>query len=216
METSKQKLDSLLGISDSGSIDDFLAGISSEPDSLSAAMKDINGKIKDNISEVDSTISQAGTEISKSIIDISKITTITDNVESTLAEVKDLIDISKKMILHVYESAICTDLVDPEVILAFAKMIESARINISDSLELYKSRIAFYDKLRFSVFQQQQKIELMNIKHLHDMEKIKENNIVINAVPENSRAYNQEEIIKLLNNTNQIDGEYSECIDIDD
>lgn len=200
MESTKNKLDAILGITEDSSIDDFLNNISNDSDSVSNAVQDIDQKIKDSISTVDvglKTISDKST-LPANLLDLSKINSVTDGIESSLNEVKDLIDVSKKLIMHVYQSVTCSDLVDPEIISSFAKLIESTRINIADYLELYKSRLAFYDKMRLSIFQQQQKIELLNIKHIHDMEKIKTSSQAENAIPENMHTFSQEEVVKML------------------
>ena len=67
--------------------------------------------------------------------------------------------------MHIYQSVITTDLVDPELISAMAKLIEATHINIADYLDLYKQRVVFYDKIKLMNYQQQLTIEKMKLKH---------------------------------------------------
>ena len=69
------------------------------------------------------------------------------------------------MFKHVYESIITTDLVDSELVGAASKLLEGIHINISEFISMYKDKQKFIEKIQLMVFQQEQKKELMKIKH---------------------------------------------------
>lgn len=77
-----------------------------------------------------------------------------------------------------YESIVTSDLVDSELIQAMAKLIEATHINISDYIDIYKQKCAFFDKVKLMNLQQQQKIELMNLKFMHAEKLAKAKNAV--------------------------------------
>lgn len=164
-----------------------------EADEISSTMTNIDNGVKNTVDELDKNLT-----ILSSSNDSNSMLTMS-NIESNLTELKDLIDISKKVIMHVYESVITTDLVDSELIGALAKLIEATHINIADYIGLYRQRVSFYDKMKMMAYQQQQKIELMRIKHELDMKKIESKSI--QAQPEGMVSYTYEDISKIVNDT---------------
>lgn len=160
-QTTKEKIDAILGI------DDFLADLDKSSAEITETMSDVSNDVKENLEKIDSTLKtadSAGTAVGPQIL---------TDLNSSMREVEDLIDTSKKMFKHIYESIISTDLLDSELISAAAKMLESIHINIAEFLNMYKERQRFIDKIKVMTFQQQQKIELMNLKHKQDLEKLK-------------------------------------------
>ena len=197
MESAKQKLDKMLGIKDGESIDDFLNDLSTDSDKLENTLSSIDDSMKETIQKVDNSLNQLSCNT------VSPDSLAFNNVESGLSEIRELIDISKRVVMHIYQSVITTDLVDPELISAMAKLIEATHINIADYLDLYKQRVVFYDKIKLMNYQQQLTIEKMKLKHQFDMEKNENKNMV--AAPEGMVSITQEEMIKMLNDGTLID-----------
>lgn len=181
-----KEIDKLLGAAES--LDNILNTLSADTISDQLSLND--DAIGSNISEIDKQI-QAYDLNGLNGIDTLKI-------ENSLTEIKDLINDSRDIIKHVKESLITTDLIDSEAIQAYAKLVETAHVTLAEYIDLYKQRMAFYDKIRLATFYQSQKIELIKLKHKLDMEKneAKEFNGAITA---DSVAYSQEDIIKMLN-----------------
>lgn len=93
-------------------------------------------------------------------------------MDASLREVEEMIDLSKQLFKHIYENIVSSDLLDSELIEAAAKMLESVHVNIGEFLQLYRDKQRFAEKIRVMVFQQEQKKELMLLKHKLDMEKL--------------------------------------------
>ena len=187
----------MLGIKDGESIDDFLNDLSTDSDKLENTLSSIDDSMKETIQKVDNSLNQLSCNT------VCPDSLAFNNVESGLSEIRELIDISKRVVMHIYQSVITTDLVDPELISAMAKLIEATHINIADYLDLYKQRVVFYDKIKLMNYQQQLTIEKMKLKHQFDMEKNENKNMV--AAPEGMVSITQEEMIKMLNDGTLID-----------
>jgi len=190
---SKEQINAVLGITDGQSIDDFLDGLGSDTASLSSTFQTIDSGVKGAVEKIDESFKQvqAQPDSSASILAIK-------DIDLSLKEVEELIDLSKKLFKHIYQNVITSDLIDSEVVGATAKLLESIHINIAEFLSVYKDKQKFYDKIRVMVFQQDQKKELMMLKHKLDMEKAaaKLDDGAIDA--ETTSVYNQEDIVKLL------------------
>ena len=89
-----------------------------------------------------------------------------------MKEIEDMIELSKKLFKHIYNNIITSDLLDSELIESAAKMLESIHINIAEFLEMYREKQRFIEKIKLMIFQQEQRKELMLLKHKYDMEKI--------------------------------------------
>lgn len=197
--TPKQKIDELLGITDGSSIDDFLNDLSLDTEEISETFKNIDEKVKENIEKIDSNI-QAVQNNSNSINIKNEAFLNIQTIDDSLKEIEDLISISKQIFKHVYTSIISTDLVDSELISSAAKLLESIHINISEFLTVYKEKQRFADKMKLMIFQQEQRKEMLELKHKYDLEKLKikaETNEALEV--ENLASYSQEQIIKLIN-----------------
>lgn len=189
--TSKQKIDQILGIQDDQSIDSFLDSLSQETDEISSTFSSIDEKVKENMLMIDTNINDIQTGKSDSVLALK-------NMDLSMKEVEDLINLSKNLFKHVYENIVSSDLLDSELIAASAKMLESVHINIAEFLQMYRDRQRFIEKIKIMVFQQEQKKELLMLKHKLDMEKatLKNDQNTIDA--ENVMAYNIEEITRLM------------------
>lgn len=185
--TSKEKIDKLLGIENNQSIDDFLDDISLDVDKLSASFDNIQEDVQQNIKNVDSKIKEIN---SGSILEINDLT-------MSMKEIEDMIILSKKMFKHIYENIISSDLLDSELISAASKLLESIHINIAEFISFYKDKQRYIDRVKIMVFQQEQKKELMILKHQQDLEKLKYRN-ESEQIDENANnvTYSFEEVLK--------------------
>lgn len=192
--TSKQKIDQLLGIKDDQSIDSFLDDLSMQTDEIQNTFDSIDDKVKENMQIIDNNISDIQTgKTSDSILAIK-------NMDLSMKEIEDLICMSKKMFKHIYENIISSDLLDSELISAAAKMLESVHINIAEFISMYKDRQRFIERIKLMVFQQEQKKELMALKHKYDMEKAALKNEPEALEAENMMAYSIEDITRIMHN----------------
>lgn len=191
--SSKQKIDQILGIQDDQSIDSFLDNLTTQTDEISSAFSDIDEKVKENIQLIDNNINAIQTGKSDSILALK-------NMDLSMKEIEELIDMSKNLFKHVYENIISSDLLDSELIEAAAKMLESVHINIGEFLQMYRDRQRFIEKIKIMVFQQEQKKELMLLKHKLDMEKaaVKGDSNTVDA--ENIVPYSIEDITRVMHN----------------
>lgn len=189
-KTSEQKINELLGIKDDQSIDDFLDGLQTDTNEIQDAMSHLDDGVKSSLNAVDQKLDELKTarNAPEALVDM----------DSSMKEVEDLIQIAKQLFKHVHASLVTCDLVDPEAIQAAAKLLEGIHINIAEFISMYKERQRYVDKIRIMVFQQEQKKELMAIKHKYDME-LKQLNSGDDPIDvDNLAAYSQEQIVKLL------------------
>lgn len=214
MQSTKEKLDALLGISEGKSIDDFLDNISVENDSAKNAIEAIDNEVKSKIKKIDKRIAPLKDQkinLPKTNISQKNLSTSNENqnnlppvsltdlnyLESNFSEIKNLVEITKSIITHLYNNVISTDLIDTELVNATATLIEIAHRNIKEYIELYRDRMRFYDKVRFEYIQTENKKELIRLKHSLEMERMK-NSSAMEVQPENLVSFSQEDIIRTL------------------
>lgn len=190
MQTPKQKLDELLGISADQTIDDFLADLDADAGQVSAVLSSLDGEMKSTVQKVDAGIHQLSANVGEhDLMTVSQ-------VEESLSELRSLIDTSKRVIQHVYESICTTDLVDSELIQAMAKLIEATHINIADYIDLYKQRVQYYDRVKLMAFDHQNRIQRMKLKHELDMQAAKTKNAT--DVPEGMVSFSYDDVSKMV------------------
>lgn len=188
MQSVKEKLNNLLGISEDQSIDDFLNDLDTDTTQISSTLSSIDSTVKDTVQQLNTNMSLLSTNLGETDL-------ITVNqVEQNLTELKDLIDTSKRVIQHVYESIITSDLVDSELIQAMAKLIEATHINIADYIDIYKQKIAFFDKIKLMNLQHQQKKDLLRLKFEYTKKLQKQKNSI--DVPSGMVSFNFEDATK--------------------
>lgn len=188
MQSPKEKLNNLLGISADQTIDDFLDDLEVDENQISSALSSIDAEVKQTVQNLDVGISKLSTNLGEQ--DLITVTQVEDN----LKELKDLIDTSKRVIQHVYESIVTSDLVDSELIQAMAKLIEATHINISDYIDLYKQKIAFFDKVKLMNLQYMQKADLLKLKYKLEENLQKQKNSV--DVPDGMVSFSFEDATK--------------------
>lgn len=154
-------------------------------------LTEIESQMKENVDIIDSQIQQYNETGLKSI-------NVTE-LNSSLNEIKDLIMISKDTIQKVYDSIADSELIDSELVGSLSKLIESSHLAVKEYVDIFKDRVAFYDKVRLEAIKNQYKIQQMDHKHELDMQKL-EKTSKKDAMPMNSQmaAFSQEEIIKNL------------------
>lgn len=195
--SSTDKINAVLGITGGKSVDEFLDGLSLDTEAIHETLGAIDDQVQTSLQNIDQAASniQSQSEQGSSILEIK-------NIDLSLREVEDMISLSKKMFKHIAESILTTDLVDSELVQAASKLLESIHINIAEFIQLYRSKQQFVDKIKVMIFQQEQKKELMLLKHKLDLEKIqakgdKDDPNVVEA--EGMVSYSQESIVKAMN-----------------
>ena len=202
-QSNVEKLNNILGIQ---TIDDVLNDLNIEKngDAFNQTLSEIDDHVKSQMAVV-----QSQGELCKMGDEAFNVHTM----ESALNEVSGLIDTSKAIIQKIYEYIATSDLLDPDVISAGAKMIEAARVAVSDYVDMYKQQIDFFNSIQMEMIKQNHKKELLDHKLQCDIEKaralagddLKNKNI-------DMIEYTQESVIKVLSNLEKV--EKSKVIDI--
>ena len=194
--SSREKIDAVLGITGGKSVDEFLDGLSLDTEAIHDTLGAIDDTVKTSIESIDRAASQiqAKSQEGSSLLEIK-------DLDLSLKQVEDMIDLSKKMFKHIADSILTTDLVDSELVQAASKLLESIHINIAEFIQLYRSKQQFVDKIKVMIFQQEQKKELMLLKHKLDLERLsmKESKDPEVVEAEGMVSYSQESIIKAMN-----------------
>lgn len=120
---------------------------------------------------------------------------------TSLREVEDMIGQTKLVFKHIVENITSSDLIDSELIHSAAALVESMHLNIAEFISIYKQKSKFVEKIKLMIFQQQQKIDLMNLKHKHDLELIEAKQKpaegqVVEA--DNLMSFNTDDIAKMI------------------
>ena len=87
-----------------------------------------------------------------------------------------MVSLSKDILNHVAQSILATTLIDSEAVQAYSKLLESIHLNIVEFIQVYKDKQNFIDKIKFALFTQQQKKELMLYKHNLEIEEARRDN----------------------------------------
>lgn len=202
--SSKDKIDAVLGITGGKSVDEFLDGLSLDTEAIHETLSAIDDQVQTSLQNIDHAASsiQSQSEQGSSLLEIK-------NIDLSLKEVEDMISLSKKMFKHIAESILTTDLVDSELVQAASKLLESIHVNIAEFIQLYRSKQQFVDKIKVMIFQQEQKKELMLLKHKLDLEKLskKDAGDPKTVEAEGMVSYSQESIIKAMNTHDDDDKE---------
>lgn len=182
-----EKLNKALGIE---SIDSMLDSISIDsPNEISTINSEINTLATAAVDSIDTQIIdfKNGKDISLPIM------------ESNLAEINELISISKQIIMRVYDSITSTSFVDPELVNSAASLIKATQDSVMVYVDLYKERKRFYNTIALEMLKQRNKLELLHKQHEFKMIEIGRSS-QSEAEVKNSVEYSQAEIIKTLKN----------------
>lgn len=193
---SKEKLNELLGIKDDQDIDSFLDDLSIQTNEISTTFSQIDDNVKQNIQQIDNSLSAIQSKSGDTSLALK-------NMDLSMKEIEEMIELSKKLFKHIYNNIITSDLLDSELIESAAKMLESIHINIAEFLEMYREKQRFIEKIKLMVFQQEQRKELMELKHKFDMEKLQAKAEPIDVSAENAVPYCIEDILRVIHNEEQ-------------
>ena len=191
-----QKLNDALGLGDKG-IDGFLADLNVDNSSFQDKFSEIDSKVKENVDNIDNQIQ----EYNKGGLECLDVA----NLNSSLSELKELIVVSKDVIKQVYETIASSELIDSDLVSSMSNLMEAAHLTIKEYIDLYRDRCNFYDKVRLEQLKQQHKLEQMEIKHKHDMEKLNSTKRNDSIPVQNMMAYSQEKIVGELNDQDKQD-----------
>ena len=193
--TQQEKLDVIFGITGGKPVDEFLDGLSLEAGNVQAAIDSIEQNVKDQVEKLDSCqVSIQNGQSSNVVLDIA-------SMDMSLKEIEGMVELSKDVLRHVASSILATTLIDSEAVQAYSKLLESIHVNIVEFLQVYKDKQNFVNKIKYALFQQQQKKELMLYKHNLEVEKLKLKNgpDTVNADAVQTRPWSQEDVTKWLN-----------------
>lgn len=195
--TQQEKLDAIFGITGGKSMDEFLDDLSLEDDTTENALSSIDQGLKDKIEELD----KCQNEIKLGNGDLSVQIASMDH---SLKEIEDMVYLAKDVMRHVAQSILATPLIDSEAVQAYSKLMESIHISIQEFIGVYRDKQNFINKVKFAMFDLQNKKELAKYKHdlALDMLKAKEGPKSIDADDvKTSNVWQQEDIIRIISNT---------------
>jgi sugar-specific transcriptional regulator TrmB len=94
-----------------------------------------------------------------------------NNFESTIRTMENLVTTGESIMQKMYDAIGQTDLIDPDVIEATAKIIEAIRISLADIIAFHNSKFQME-------FAYKKDIEIENLRHMHkvEIEQIRANN----------------------------------------
>ena len=193
--TQQEKLDAIFGITGGKTVDEFLDGLSLEAGDVQKTMDSIEQNVKDQVEKLDSCeVSIQDGRSSSIVLDIA-------TMDHSLKEIEDMVQLSKDVLKHVADSLLATSLIDSEAVQAYSKLLESIHVNIQEFISVYKDKQSFVNKIKFALFTQQQKKELMLYKHNLELEriKLKDGPATVDADSMTTRPWSQEEVTKLMN-----------------
>lgn len=188
-KTATEKLNEALGIS---SIDEMLDSLSLDtPNEIQSLNDNISSAIVESSSNIDNQIQEYndGKDISLPVM------------ESNLAEISELIGVSKKIIAKVYENIITNEFVDSELVFAASQLIQTTHTSVSVYVDLYKERKRFYNQVAMKMLDHKNKLELLQRKHEYKMLEMEKGNKTEEDV-ENRVNFSQANIMKALQEMN--------------
>lgn len=194
-KTAKQKLDDLLGIGESETIDDFMKDLSTDTEKAKEVASKIDDTIKNEVKEIDNQLEKC---LDKSVEPKDKDLSL-ENIKSGLTSIDSLIETSKIIVNQIYQNIIQTDIIDSELIRSAASFIEAEHLLIKEYIDLYKSRLRFYEKIELENLSQKHRIELLREKHKLEMERLSSKTIDASAsVGDGMVSYNFDDLSKSL------------------
>lgn len=214
IESTKDKIDKALGLTNGQSIDDLLGDITTDVQKAEDAFEAVTGEMQNCLEEVDDQleVAQSGENSTLAL----------KNLDSSMKEVEELIGMAKDMFRHVYENVISSELCDSELIGSVSKLLESIHLNLVEFISIYRDKQKFIEKVKFTLLQQNLKKELMDKKQAQAIEllRLKAEDKVVDVEGSSGGAFSQEEMVKMLQDMGnaQIDNmiERSETLDAAD
>ena len=189
--TQQEKLDAIFGITGGKSVDEFLDGLSLDSDKINETMQDIDQSFNEQVQNIESI--QLSANVDMPLIDMK-------SMQHSLSEIEGIVNLAKDVMRHVAQSILATPLIDSEAVQAYSKLIESIHISIAEFISVYKDKQNFINKIKYAMFDQQQKKDLLLYKHELALQllKAKEGPKSIEPDAVNTQSWKQEDITKLL------------------
>ena len=214
IESTKDKIDKALGLTNGQSIDDLLGDITTDVQKAEDAFEAVTSEMQNCLEEVDDQleVAQSGENSTLAL----------KNLDVSMKEVEELIGMAKDMFRHVYENVISSELCDSELIGSVSKLLESIHLNLVEFISIYRDKQKFIEKVKFTLLQQNLKKELMDKKQAQAIEllRLKAEDKVVDVEGSSGGAFSQEDMVKMLQNMGnaQIDNmiERSETLDAAD
>ena len=164
MLTAKNKLDSILGI---GDIKELFEG--SDVDSVLEQVKETiatNEKelgvrvntVKGRLDAMNALVSSPDKTSSGDLMAEFKEDTL--DITKSLDELNGIIGYTKGILTSLYQYVTQTNLIDPDVIAAVAKIIDSGSTSIKTYIELYREQIRCASNLKLELLRHQSKMEV--------------------------------------------------------
>ena len=189
--TQQEKLDAIFGITGGKTVDEFLDDLSLDKDKINDTMQELDQSFKQQVENIETIQLSASADMP--IIDMK-------SMEHSLGAIEDIVELAKDVMRHVAQSILATPLIDSEAVQAYSKLIESIHISIGEFIQVYKEKQNFINKIKYAMFDLQQKKDLLLYKHnlALEMMKAKEGPKSIEADTVNSRNWTQEIVTKAL------------------
>jgi len=163
--TTKEKIDQALGISCGKSMDQMLDELNLDTDSVTDTLNSFDTTLSASVAKIDAKAAELQKGVGNGVLAIADMT-------DSLKEIEGLVNEAKAIFLHIKENIISTDLIDSELIQGAAKFLEAMHVNIAEFISIYKQKAKFVEKVKLMILQQQQRIELAEIKHRQNLELI--------------------------------------------
>ena len=163
MLSTKEKIDQALGISCGKSMDQMLDELNIESSSITDTLDKFDSSLRESVKKIDEKAAELQKGVGGGVL------AITDMTDS-LKEIENLVNEAKQIFLHIKENIVSSDLIDSELIQGAAKFLEAVHVNIAEFISIYKQKSKFIEKIKLMIFQQEQKKELMEIKHRQALE----------------------------------------------
>lgn len=169
MDTTTEKLNKALGITDNESIDDVIAGFDEE-------LETIKNNMDTSVEKIDNSVA---------INDI-------HSMKDTFSELSELIGSAKSMLVDVHTYVSQSEILDPDVLKSGADLIKASREVIAEYLEVYKDKMKHFHNIEMEMlkFDNKKKLE----KYKHDLKS--ENKDVDDG---EYVSYIQEDVIQAMN-----------------
>lgn len=161
--TTKEKIDQALGISCGKSMDQMLDELNLDTESVTDTLNSFDTTLSASVAKIDAKAAELQKGVGNGVLAISDMT-------DSLKEIEGLVNEAKAIFLHIKENIISTDLIDSELIQGAAKFLEAMHVNIAEFISIYKQKSKFIEKVKLMILQQQQRIELAEIKHRQNLE----------------------------------------------
>ena len=161
--TTKEKIDQALGVSCGKSMDQMLDELDVDSAQVTEALDGLDRAAGGAFDKVDQAAAALQRGVGAGALAIGDMT-------ASLKEVEDMIGQTKLVFRHIVENITSSDLIDSELVHSAAALVESMHLNVAEFISLYKQKVKFVEKVKLMVLQQQQRIELAELKHRQNLE----------------------------------------------